>query len=92
MHDPRDLNLAALKRILRYVHGALDFCLQVLASSTGSLIASSDVDRVGFPSNRRSTSDYCVFLAIISFLGLLSVNIPYIDIVQRLNTRMLPML
>ncbi|GKF19818.1 ribonuclease H-like domain-containing protein, partial [Tanacetum coccineum] len=52
MHDPREPHLAALKRILRYVHGTLDFGLQLFASSTRSLIALTDADWAGFPSTR----------------------------------------
>ncbi|GKB12485.1 ribonuclease H-like domain-containing protein [Tanacetum coccineum] len=52
----------ALKRVLRYVRGTLDFGLQLYASITGSLVAYTDVDWVGCPTTRRSTSGYCVFL------------------------------
>ncbi|GJT96880.1 ribonuclease H-like domain-containing protein [Tanacetum coccineum] len=60
MHNPREPHLAALKRIIRYVRGTLDLCLQLFASSTGSLIAYSDADWAGCPSTRRSTSGYCM--------------------------------
>ncbi|GJS70180.1 ribonuclease H-like domain-containing protein [Tanacetum coccineum] len=62
MHDPREPYLAALKRVLRYVRGTLDFWLQLYASITGSLVAYTDADRAGCPTTRRSTSGYCVFL------------------------------
>ncbi|GJT13850.1 ribonuclease H-like domain-containing protein, partial [Tanacetum coccineum] len=62
MHDPREPHFAALKRILRYVRGTLDFGLQLYTSSTGSLVAYSDADWAGCPTTRRSTSGYCVFL------------------------------
>ncbi|GJZ09189.1 ribonuclease H-like domain-containing protein, partial [Tanacetum coccineum] len=61
MHDPREPYLSALKRILWYVRGTLDFGLQLYASSSGSLVAYYDVDWDGFPSTHRSTSGYCVF-------------------------------
>nr|GEZ72600.1 ribonuclease H-like domain-containing protein [Tanacetum cinerariifolium] len=38
MHDPRELHLAALKRILRYVCGTIDHGLQLYVSSTILLI------------------------------------------------------
>nr|GEY79319.1 putative cytochrome P450, reverse transcriptase, RNA-dependent DNA polymerase [Tanacetum cinerariifolium] len=38
MHDPRKPYFSALKRILRYVRGTLDFGLQLYASSTRSLV------------------------------------------------------
>ncbi|GKD24565.1 ribonuclease H-like domain-containing protein [Tanacetum coccineum] len=62
MHDPREPHLAALKRILRYVQGTLEFGLQLYASSETSLVAYSDADWAGCPATRKSTSGYCVFL------------------------------
>ncbi|GKE09208.1 ribonuclease H-like domain-containing protein, partial [Tanacetum coccineum] len=56
MHDPREPHFAALKRVLRYVRGTLDFGLQLYVSATGSLVAYSDVDWAGCPTTRRSTS------------------------------------
>ncbi|GKB73849.1 ribonuclease H-like domain-containing protein, partial [Tanacetum coccineum] len=47
MHDPREPHFLALKRILRYVRGTLDFGLQLYASSTRSLVAYSDADWAG---------------------------------------------
>nr|GEW83119.1 ribonuclease H-like domain-containing protein [Tanacetum cinerariifolium] len=38
MHDPREPYFAALKRILRYVRGTVDFGLQLYASATTSLV------------------------------------------------------
>ncbi|GKB06414.1 ribonuclease H-like domain-containing protein [Tanacetum coccineum] len=62
MHDPREPYFAALKRVLRYVRGMLDFGLQLYTSSTGSLVAYSDADWAGCLTTRRSTSGYYVFL------------------------------
>nr|GFC48651.1 retrotransposon protein, putative, unclassified [Tanacetum cinerariifolium] len=62
MHDPREPHFAALKRILRYVRGTVDFGLQLYASATTSLVGYTDADWAGCPSTRRSTSGYCVFL------------------------------
>ncbi|GKF73932.1 ribonuclease H-like domain-containing protein, partial [Tanacetum coccineum] len=44
MHDPREPHLAALKRILWYVHGTLDHGLQVHVSTTTQLTAYIDAD------------------------------------------------
>ncbi|GKE71220.1 ribonuclease H-like domain-containing protein [Tanacetum coccineum] len=63
MHDPREPHFSALKRILRYVRGTLDYGLQLFSSSTTDLVAYSDADWAGFPTTRRSTSGYCVFLS-----------------------------
>ncbi|GKE20961.1 ribonuclease H-like domain-containing protein [Tanacetum coccineum] len=62
MHDPREPHFAALKRILRYVRGTVDFGLQLYASATTSLVGYTDADWVGCPFTHRSTSGYCVFL------------------------------
>nr|GEU71676.1 ribonuclease H-like domain-containing protein [Tanacetum cinerariifolium] len=58
----REPHFAALKRILRYVWGTVDFDLQLYASSTTSLVGYTDGDWAGCPSTRRSTSGYYVFL------------------------------
>ncbi|GKG10240.1 ribonuclease H-like domain-containing protein, partial [Tanacetum coccineum] len=55
-------HFAALKRVLRYIRGTLDFGLQLYTSSTGSLVSYSDADWDGCPTTRLSTSGYCVFL------------------------------
>ncbi|GKG18314.1 ribonuclease H-like domain-containing protein, partial [Tanacetum coccineum] len=59
MHNPREPHLAALKRVLRYVRGTLDFRLQLYASITGSLVAYTDADSTSCPTTRQSTSGYC---------------------------------
>ncbi|GKC03195.1 ribonuclease H-like domain-containing protein [Tanacetum coccineum] len=53
MHDPQEPYLSALKWILRYVRGTLDYGLQLFSSSTTSLVAYSDTVWVGCP----TTSD-----------------------------------
>ncbi|GKC15695.1 ribonuclease H-like domain-containing protein, partial [Tanacetum coccineum] len=63
MHDPREPHFLALKRILRYVRGTLDYGLQVFSSSTTDLVSYSDADWAGCPTARRSTSGYYVFLS-----------------------------
>nr|GEW17402.1 ribonuclease H-like domain-containing protein [Tanacetum cinerariifolium] len=62
MHDPREPHLVALKRILRYIRGTLDFGFHLYSSTTISLVEYTDADWAGCPSTRRSTSGYCVFL------------------------------
>ncbi|GJZ81331.1 ribonuclease H-like domain-containing protein [Tanacetum coccineum] len=56
MHDPREPHLSALKRILRYVQGTLNYGLQLFSSSTSDLVAYSDADWAGCPTTRRLTS------------------------------------
>ncbi|GJY42882.1 ribonuclease H-like domain-containing protein, partial [Tanacetum coccineum] len=62
MHDLREPHLSALKRILRYVQGTLNYGLQLFSSSTIDFVAYSDADWAGCPTTRRLTSGYCVFL------------------------------
>ncbi|GKE00598.1 ribonuclease H-like domain-containing protein [Tanacetum coccineum] len=59
MHDPQEPHLYALKRILRYVQGTLNYGLQLFSSSTTDFVAYSFADWVGCPTTRRSTSEYC---------------------------------
>nr|GEX64937.1 ribonuclease H-like domain-containing protein [Tanacetum cinerariifolium] len=56
MHDPRDPYFSALKWILWYVSGTLDYGLQLFSSTIDSFIAYSDDDWAGCPTTRRSTS------------------------------------
>ncbi|GJY69451.1 ribonuclease H-like domain-containing protein [Tanacetum coccineum] len=62
MHDPQEPHFLALKRILRYIRGTLDYRLKLFSSSTTDLVAYSDADWAGFPTTRLSTSGYYVFL------------------------------
>ncbi|GKC06476.1 ribonuclease H-like domain-containing protein, partial [Tanacetum coccineum] len=57
MHDPREPYFSALRRILWYVRGTLDYGLQLFSSFTTKLVAYSDADWASFPTTRRSTSD-----------------------------------
>ncbi|GJT81945.1 putative reverse transcriptase domain-containing protein, partial [Tanacetum coccineum] len=59
MHDPLEPYFSALKRILRYVQGIMVYGLQLCSASTSAF---SDVNWVGFPTTRRSTSGHYVFL------------------------------
>jgi len=62
MHDPREPHLAALKRIMRYVHGTLDLGLLLRPCAQSDLMVYSNADWAGCPDTRRSTSGYAVFL------------------------------
>nr|GEV40746.1 ribonuclease H-like domain-containing protein [Tanacetum cinerariifolium] len=62
MHDPRQPHFAALKRILQYVRGTMNFGLQLYDFATTSLVGYTDADWAGCPSTRKSTLGYCVFL------------------------------
>ncbi|GJV40170.1 ribonuclease H-like domain-containing protein [Tanacetum coccineum] len=73
MHDSRKPHFSALERVLRYVHGTLDFGLQLYASSIGFLVAYFDADWVDCPSTRRSTFGYCVSSAEAEYKGVVNV-------------------
>jgi hypothetical protein len=69
MHDPREPNLAALKRILRYLRGTLSLGLTMRRSSPTELVVYTDVDWAGCSDTRHSTSSYAVFLGDNLALG-----------------------
>jgi hypothetical protein len=63
MHNPREPHLIALKRILRYLRGTVDFSLLLhRRSSSAELVVYNDLDWGGCPNTRRSISGYAVFL------------------------------
>ncbi|GJW42942.1 ribonuclease H-like domain-containing protein [Tanacetum coccineum] len=55
-------HFAALKCIMRYVRGNVDFGLQLYVFATTSLAGYTDADWAGCTSTHKSTSGYCVFL------------------------------
>lgn len=62
MHAPCTDHFSALKRILRYIRGTLDYGLTIQKSSTTSLLSYTDADWAGCPDTWRSTSGYCVYM------------------------------
>jgi hypothetical protein len=62
MYDPKTQHMSALKCIIRYIHGTIDFGLHLYPSSVDKLISYTDADWAGCPDTRRSTSGYCVYL------------------------------
>jgi hypothetical protein len=71
MHDPREPHLAALKRLLRYLRGIVDYGLLLYRSTSSELVVYTDADWAGCPDTRRSTSGYAVFLGgnLVSWLS-----------------------
>ncbi|XP_071705244.1 uncharacterized mitochondrial protein AtMg00810-like [Rutidosis leptorrhynchoides] len=61
MHDPKDIHMLALNRIVRYLQGTPSLGLHIHRSRTPSLVAFTDADWGGSPDTRRSTSGYCVY-------------------------------
>jgi hypothetical protein len=62
MHDPRELHLTAMKWILLYLRGILDFGLLLRQSSTMELRVYTDADWASYPDTRQSTWGFVVFL------------------------------
>jgi hypothetical protein len=62
MHDPQELHLTAMKRILRYLQGTPDYSLLLRRSSSFDLVVYTDADWADCPDTRHSTSGYAVFL------------------------------
>jgi hypothetical protein len=62
MHDPREPNLTAMKRILHYLQGTLDYSLLLCRSSSSDLVVYTDADWADCLDTRRSMSGYAVFL------------------------------
>ncbi|XP_021717830.1 uncharacterized protein LOC110685583 [Chenopodium quinoa] len=62
MHDPRVDRMSALKRVIRYIKGTIDYGLHLYPSSFSTLVSYTDADWGGCPDTRRSTCGYCVFL------------------------------
>lgn len=62
MHEPHDIHMQLVKRILRYLHGTSHYDIQLYKSSTSDLLAYTDVDWAGCPDTRCSMSGFCVFL------------------------------
>jgi hypothetical protein len=71
MHDPWEPHLTAMKRVLRYLRGTLDFGLLLRRSSTMELRVYTDADWAGCPDTRQSTSGYAMFLEdnLVSWLS-----------------------
>lgn len=62
MYDPWEAHLTAMKHIIWYVRGTVDYGLQLYPLSPAELVVYSDADWTGCPDARRSTFGYVVFL------------------------------
>jgi hypothetical protein len=62
MHNPREPHLTAMKHIMPYLQGTLEYDLILRRSSSSNLVVYTDADWAGCPYPRRSTSSYTVFL------------------------------
>uniref|UniRef100_A0A2N9FTN5 Integrase catalytic domain-containing protein n=1 Tax=Fagus sylvatica TaxID=28930 RepID=A0A2N9FTN5_FAGSY len=62
MHQPSTTHFQAVKRILRYLQGTVDYGIRLLSHSSLTLYGFSDADWAGCPDTRRSTTGYCIYL------------------------------
>lgn len=62
MHTPRQPHLHALKRIIRYIKGTLNYGIQMVRGQIDSLTTYSDADWAGCPDTQQSTLGYYVYL------------------------------
>ncbi|XP_071740838.1 uncharacterized mitochondrial protein AtMg00810-like [Rutidosis leptorrhynchoides] len=62
MHALHDGHMGALKRILRYVKGTIDYDIHLNKSASRNLVSYTDPDWAGCLDTRRCTSGYCVYL------------------------------
>ena len=63
MSSPRHLHFAVVRRIIRYLKISSTHGLFFPKTSSLQLMAYSDVDWVGCPDTRRSTTDWCISLS-----------------------------
>ena len=91
MHDPREPHLAALKWILRYIHGTLHLGLVLRPSLQCDQVVYFDANWASFPDTCKSTSGYAVlnFLVTILSLGLPNIIIQFLGPVRKLNIKLL---
>nr|XP_034889400.1 uncharacterized mitochondrial protein AtMg00810-like [Populus alba] len=82
MHQPTDEHWTAVKRILRYLKFSAHFGLLIMPSTSTQLSIYSDVDWVGCPDDRKSTSGFCLYLGD----NLISWSFKKQQIVARSNT------
>ena len=60
--DPKESHITAIKRIIRYISGTLDYGIWYLKDTDISLVGFSDVDWTNNANNRKSTSGGCFYL------------------------------
>ncbi|KAF5449795.1 hypothetical protein F2P56_030207 [Juglans regia] len=62
MHSPSTLHWSAVKRLIRYLVGTIDYGIMLRTNSPQTLHAFADADWACDPNDRTSTSAYVLFL------------------------------
>jgi hypothetical protein len=86
MHDPKTQNMSTLKRIIRYIHGTIDFGLHLYPSSVSKLVSYTDVDWLVVQTLGVPPLVIVFILATISSHGQPSANTHFLDQVQKSST------
>ncbi|KAE8712478.1 hypothetical protein F3Y22_tig00110253pilonHSYRG00036 [Hibiscus syriacus] len=87
MNSPCDTHWRAVKRILRYLNETLEYGLFFSQSGNFSLVFYTDADWVASVEDRRSTTDYCVYLGEQVANILTKPFSPAVDMRSRLGVK-----
>lgn len=91
MSEPNERHYQAVKRILRYVKGTLAYGLRKVSESSLNLYGFFDVDWVGCPLTRRSTTGYCMYLVSNCISWSSKKQTTVVNQVQNQSTEHLPL-
>ena len=62
---PKESHVSAVKRILKYISGAVDYRIWMSKDTNTVIVGFSDADWAGCVDDRKSTSGGCLFVEII---------------------------
>ena len=65
MVEPRSVQWSAVKHVLRYIAGTMDYGLDYVRGDGVGLVGYSDLDWAGCASDRKSTSRCCLGLGLV---------------------------
>ncbi|EOX99849.1 Uncharacterized protein TCM_008823 [Theobroma cacao] len=67
MQNPSEVHFIAVKRILKYVKGTVNFGLIYMKQKSSQLLGFSDSDWAGFLDDSKSTRDFCFSFGSVVF-------------------------